>query len=117
MKHRGRIVPGNQQGLARLALNKVGIVGNDRRDLAVDSLLTAIGIHPRARALARPRVRIEVPQADMFAGGLVRDFPAAYIWMRNGHVRRPPKFSIQALPPDPQHPSPHLFTSLVTLNL
>src|SRR5258707_13577305 len=88
MKHRGRIVPRNQQRLSRFSFYEVRVVGNDRGDLAVDSLLAAISIHPGAGAFARARIRIEVPQSDVLLGSLVRHFPDSYVGMRDRDVGR-----------------------------
>ena len=64
----GGVVPRDQQGLAGLALDEVGVVRDDRGDLALEPLLRAVGVHPRARALARAGIGVEVPQAHVLAG-------------------------------------------------
>ena len=75
VEHRRRVVPGNQHRLARFAFHEVRVVGNDGGDFAIEALLGAIGIHPRARTFALTGKRIEVPEADVLAGGFVSDFP------------------------------------------
>src|SRR3712207_9104234 len=50
---------------------------SDGGDLAAEALLVAVGVHPGARALPGPRVGVEIPQADVFAGLLVLHLPDA----------------------------------------
>ena len=68
MEHGDAVVPGDQHRLARRRLHEVGVVGDDGGRLAVQLLLRAIVIHPGAGVLARPRIGIEVPEADVLAG-------------------------------------------------
>src|SRR5678815_4227287 len=86
MEHSGRIVPRDQHRLAWFSFNEIGVVRDDGRDLAVDSLLGAIRIHPRARAFAGARVRIEIPESDVLLRRLVSDFPDANVRMRDGNL-------------------------------
>ena len=67
VEQRHSIVPTDEHRLAGLALHEVGIVGDEGGDLAVEALLFAIGVHPRAGLLADAGVGVEVPEADMLA--------------------------------------------------
>ena len=75
VKERPGIVPGDQHGLARRALDEVRVVRADDGLLAVQSLVAAVHGGPGPRALARARKRIEVPQTDVLAGLLIRHLP------------------------------------------
>src|SRR5262245_6151823 len=86
MKHRGRIVPRDEQRFARFSFDEVGVVRNNRGDFPVDLLLTAVGVHPRPGTLTSTGVRIEVPQSNMTPGGFIGNFPDADIRMRDRHI-------------------------------
>src|SRR6185369_346445 len=102
MNHRGRIVPGDQHRLAWFAFHEVGVVGNDCGDFTVDSFLRAVSVHPRARAFAGARVRIEIPESDVLLRRLVSDFPDANVGMRDGNVRDGREVKIEKLPGYPE---------------
>src|SRR5688500_15279697 len=86
MEHRRRVVPRDQDRLSGLALNKVRVVRNDGRYIAVHSFLVAIRVHPGTRTLAFACVWIEVPKPDMLSGGLVLHFPDSHIRMENRYI-------------------------------
>src|SRR5258707_14874263 len=102
MKHRSRIVPRDQQRLTRFSFYEVRVVGNDRCDLAVDSLLAAIRIHPGAGAFARARVRIEIPQSNMLLSSFVGHLPNAYVGMSDGNVGRRREVKVESFSCDPE---------------
>src|SRR5436305_4515973 len=102
MEHRGRIVPRDQYRLAWLTFHEIRVIGNDCRDLAVDSFLIAIGVHPRARAFTRARVRIEIPETDVFLCCLVGHFPDANVGMCDGNVGYRRKLEIEEFARDPE---------------
>src|SRR5215208_7365810 len=86
MEHGRGIVPGDQEWFARLAFHEIRIIRDDCRDVAIDAFLRAVGIHPCARAFAGARVRIEIPETDVFPGSLVSYFPNANVGMGHRHV-------------------------------
>ena len=47
-------------------------------------MLGAVGIHPGARALALPGIRIEVPKTHVYIA--MFDFPDSDVWMENRDV-------------------------------
>src|SRR6185369_13335883 len=102
MEHRGCVVPRDEYRFAGLAFNKVGIVGNDGRDVAIQSFLRAIGIHPGPRALAGASARIEIPETDVFLRRLVGDFPNANVRMSYGDVRYGREVEIKEFARDPE---------------
>src|SRR5687768_17672862 len=65
------IVPGNKYWFAGFAFHKVRVIRYDSGYFAVLALLVAVGVHPGAGTLAFAGVRIEIPQTNVFAAGLV----------------------------------------------
>ena len=103
VKHRRRVVPRDQHRFAGLALNKVGVIRNDCRHLAVHAKLTAIGVHPRTRTLAVSGIRIEIPKADMLAGYFIFDLVNRDVRVIDRHARDRRKAEIEQLASDPKH--------------
>ncbi len=73
MEQRLGIVPADQNRFSGFPFYKIRIVRNDRRHL-LQVLLRSIFAHPRAGLFPLPRVRIEIPQANVFAV-CIFDFP------------------------------------------
>src|SRR5690349_18924306 len=102
MEHRRSIVPRDQQRFTGLALHEVSVVGNDRGDLAIDSFLGAVSVHPRARAFPGARVRIEIPETDMFLRRLICHYPDANVGMSNRNTCHRREVEIEELARDPE---------------
>ena len=83
VEERRGVGPADERRLARLALHEVRVVRDDGLHLAVEALLVAVRVHPRARALALARVRVEVPQAHEPAL-LVGDLPDLHVRVIHG---------------------------------
>ncbi len=85
VEQRAHIVGGQQRRLARRALGEVVVVDDDRKGIAIDARLVAIGAHPRAAALGRTREVVGKEDAD---DGIVRTahFEGADIRVIDGKI-------------------------------
>src|SRR5690349_95049 len=75
VKHGRSVVPRNKDRLARFTLNKIRVIGNDRRYLFVEPFLGPVSIHPCTRTFPITCVWVEVPESNVFTTGLVLDLP------------------------------------------
>src|SRR5215213_10007230 len=102
MEHRRRIVPRYEHRLARFSFYKVCVVGNDGGDLALDSFLAAISIHPGPGTFAGASVGIEIPQTDVTLAGLISNFPHANIRVGHRHVCYGREVEVEELAGNPE---------------
>ena len=64
VKQRADVVGGKERRVAGRRLGEIVVVDDDRQYVAVDARLAAIGVHPRAATLGRPREVIAQEDAD-----------------------------------------------------
>ena len=84
VEQRGGVVPADECRLTRQRLREVAVVGDDRRDGAVEVFLGSVAAHPGARLLPLSGVWVEVPQPHHHAGR-VTDSPDPHVGMVDGH--------------------------------
>ena len=119
VEHRHGVVPRDEDGLAGLGLHEVGVVRHDRVDRTVEPLLRPVGVHPRARVLARARVGVEVPEADVLAALVLHlvDGDVLLVDGDRGRGRHLGEREAVELPRRPEHPLPELVELEVELHL
>ena len=118
VKQRGGVGPGNEYGLAGLALHEVRVVRHDgRHGLTVHALLVAVGIHPGPRVFAGAGVRVEVPEAHLLAGGFVVHLPHLHIRMVHGYIGHGHEGEIEQLAGYPEHSLAHLIELQILFHL
>ena len=117
VEERARVVPADEDRLSVLALHEVRVVADDRGDRALEPLLGAIGVHPRAGALAGTRVGIEVPEADVLAARLVLHLPDADVGVVDLDAGDGREGEAEELTGDPEHPLAELLELEVLLHL
>jgi hypothetical protein len=116
VEERVRVVPRDQDRLPRLPLHEVRVVGDDGRDVAVEALLVAVGVHPGAGLLARTRVGVEIPQAHLLAGR-VGDLVDAHVRLVDGDAVDGAEAEAEELARHPEHPRAQLLELQVRLDL
>src|SRR5690606_36739769 len=117
VEERLRIVPRDQDRLARRALHEVRVVRDDRRDHAVESLLAAVCAHPRAGPLAGTGEWIEVEEPDVLARRTVRNLPDPDVEVVDRDIIDWSELEAEELVHDPEHRVPQPVELEVRLDL